>query len=239
MSRCRQIVGVISLLLATLPAVNAQSVTGQISGVAVDPAGAVIPGAVAQLTHDLSATIRKFTTEWNGSFIFTGLIPGTYSLRVTQPGFKVADQKNIVVAAQERVDLHEIRMEVGEVTSTVEVQSNAVHVATDSSDRSVSINLLQIQDTPTRGRNPVSLIMTLPGVQSTASNDYRGWNGGGIPGVNGGQQGQIILNMDGAASQDSGNLNTGYISPSIDAISEVKLLVSNYTANMAVGPPGN
>jgi len=229
-SRCRQIVGVISLLLATLPAVNAQSVTGQISGVAVDPAGAVIPGAVAQLTHDLSQTVRKFTTESNGSFIFTGLIPGTYSLRVTQPGFKVSDQKNIVVAAQERVDLHEVRMEVGEVTSTVEVQSNAVHVATDSSDRSVAINLLQIQDTPTRGRNPVSLIMTLPGVQSTASNDYRGWNGGGIPGVNGGRQGQIILNMDGAASQDSGNLNTGYINPSIDAIGEVKLLVSNYTA---------
>src|SRR5204863_3632719 len=46
----------------------------------------------------------------------------------------------------------------------------------------------------------------------------------------GGQQGQIILNMDGAASQDSGNLNAGYINPSIDAIGEVKLLVSNYTA---------
>ena len=36
--------------------------------------------------------------------------------------------------------------------------------------------------------------------------------------------------MDGAASQDSGNLNTGYINPSIDAIGEVKLLVSNYAA---------
>jgi len=47
--------------------------------------------------------------------------------------------------------------------------------------------------------------MTLPGTQSLAqSYDYRGWSGGGIPGVNGGQQGQIILNMDGAASQDSG-----------------------------------
>ena len=36
--------------------------------------------------------------------------------------------------------------------------------------------------------------------------------------------------MDGAASQDSGNLNAGYINPSMDAIGEVKLLVSNYTA---------
>ena len=146
-------------------------------------------------------------------------------------GFKTYEQKGITVAAQERVDLHEIALQVGDVATTVEVASDAVHVATDSSDRSVDINLKQIEDTPTRGRNPVSLIMTLPGTQSLAqSYDYRGWNGGGVPGVNGGQQGQIILNMDGAASQDSGNLNTGYINPSVDAISEVKLLVSNYTA---------
>jgi len=223
--------GIIFGLSALLTTASAQSVTGEISGIVVDPAGALVPGASVQLTHDLSQTAHKFVTESNGSFIFTGLVPGTYSLHVTQPGFKAADQKTITVAAQERVDLHEVRLEVGEVTSTVEVQSDAVHVATDSSDRSMSINLKQIEDSPTRGRNPVSLIMALPGVQALAqSYDYRGWNGGGIPGVNGGQQGQIILNMDGAASQDSGNLNTGYINPSVDSISEVKLLIENYTA---------
>jgi hypothetical protein len=218
-------------LLALLPTANAQSVTGGISGIVVDPAGSVVPGASVQLTHDLSHTVHAFVSEQNGSFIFTGLVPGTYTLRVTHPGFKAADQRAITVAAQERVDLHEVRLEVGEVTSTVEVQADAVHVATDSSDRSMDMNLKQILDDPTRGRNPVSLIMMMPGVQSLAqSYDYRGWNGGGIPGVNGGQQGQIILNMDGAASQDSGNLNTGYINPSVDSISEVKLLIENYTA---------
>lgn len=218
------------LFLFALPIANGQSVTGQISGVVVDPAGSLVPGATVQLTHDLSQTVRNFTTESTGAFIFTGLVPGAYSLRVTQAGFKTYDQKAITVAAQERVDLHEIRLEIGEVSSTVEVAANVVHVATDSSDRSIAINLQQIVDTPTRGRNPLNVIMTLPGVQTVASNDYRGWNGGGIPGVNGGQQGQIILNVDGAASQDSGNLNPGYISPSMDAISEIKLLTSNYTA---------
>ncbi len=230
MNRLRAFAGVLFLLLAALPAANGQSVTGQISGIVVDPAGAVVPGATVQLTHDLSQTAHKFTTETTGTFVFTGLVPGTYSLRVTQSGFKTYDQKGITVAAQERVDLHEIHLEVGEVTSTVEVSANVVHVATDSSDRSIAIDLHQIDDTPTRGRNPLNLIMTLPGVQQVASNDYRGWSGGGIPGVNGGQQGQVILNFDGAASQDSGNLNPGYISPSVDAIGEVKLLVTNYTA---------
>jgi len=222
--------GIIFLLLALLPAARAQSVTGQISGVVVDPAGALVPGAAVQLTHDLSQQVHKYTTESNGSFIFTGLVPGSYSLRVTLAGFKGYDQKGITVATQERVDLHEVHLQVGEVSSTVEVMASTVHVATDSSDRSIDINQHQIDDTPTRGRNPLSLIMTLPGVQTVQSLDYRGWSGGGIPGVNGGQTGQIILNMDGAASQDSGNLNPGYISPSVDAIGEVKLLVSNYTA---------
>ncbi len=213
-----------------LPAANAQSVTGQLSGTVTDSSGAIVGGASVHLIYDLSQTDRSFIAT-NGSFTFTGLVPGTYSVKISMPGFKTYEQKGITVAAQERVDLHEIALQVGDLATTVEVQANGVHVATDSSDRSVDISLKQIEDTPMRGRNPVSLIMTLPGTQSLAqSYDYRGWNGGGVPGVNGGQQGQIILNMDGAASQDSGNLNTGYINPSVDAISEVKLLVSNYTA---------
>ena len=217
-------------LLATLPTINGQSVTGQISGTVVDATGGAVVGATVHLIHDISQTDRTYTTSGSGGFFFTGLVPGTYTLKVNAAGFKVYEQKAISVATQERVDMHEVHLEVGEVTSTIEVQANAVHVATDSSDRSISINLKQIDDTPTRGRNPVNVIMTLPGVQTVASNDYRGWNGGGIPGVNGGQQGQIILNLDGAASQDSGNLNPGYISPSMDAVGEVKLLTSNYTA---------
>ena len=141
MNRLRVFAGVLFLLLAVLPAANGQSVTGQISGVVVDPAGAVIPGATVELIHDLSQTVRKYTTESNGSFIFTGLIPGAYSLRVAQPGFKTYEQKGITVAAQERVDLHELALVVGEVNSTVEVSANTVHVATDSSDRSIAIDL--------------------------------------------------------------------------------------------------
>ncbi len=230
MKPCRIFVGLLSLLLASLPAANAQSVTGQISGTVVDASGAAVAGAVVTLSNDLSKQERGYNTSSAGSFIFTGLVPGAYSLKVVARGFKNYEQRSIGVAAQERVDLHELALSVGDVTSTVEVTASAVHVATDSSDRSIAINLKQIDDTPTRGRNPVSVIMTLPGVQTVSSNDYRGWSGGAIPGVNGGQTGQLVLNMDGASSQDSGNLNPGYISPSMDAIGEVKLLVSNYTA---------
>ncbi|MGH9672717.1 MAG: carboxypeptidase regulatory-like domain-containing protein, partial [Bryobacteraceae bacterium] len=217
-------------VLAVTPALQGQSVTGQISGTVADQSGGAIGGATVQLTHVLSRQSRSFTTDTSGAFIFTNLVPGDYDVRVTMAGFRVHEQKGIAVTTQERINLHQIQLAVGEVTSTVEVQSSAMLVSTNSSDRSVALTQRQIMDTPTRGRNPLSLIMTLPGVQTVSSNDFRGWSGGGIPAVNGGRTGQIILNLDGVASQDSGNLNPGYLSPSIDAIDEVRLLVSNYTA---------
>lgn len=220
-----------TLLLGLSPAAaNAQGVTGQMSGTVTDASGGVLVGAVVRLRADFSQLDRNFTTGANGSFTFTNLVPGGYSIQVTAPGFKTYHQAGISLGTQERADLPDIMLQLGEVTNTVEVEANPVRVATDSSDRSIAIGLRQIEDTPTRGRNPLSLIMTLPGVQTLAGNDFRGWSGGGIPAVNGGRTGQVILNLDGVASQDSGNLNPGYLSPSIDAISEVRLLVSNYTA---------
>ena len=127
------------LLAVTLPPaiLNAQSVTGQVSGTVVDPAGAVIAGAQVQLTNDLTKQTRGFVSEQNGSFIFTGLVPGGYSLRIAQPGFKAYEERGIAVSSQERVDLHNLRLQVGDVNTAIEVSAQTVHVQTDGSDRSL------------------------------------------------------------------------------------------------------
>src|SRR5258708_19679270 len=230
--------GVIVLcLLAMLATINGQSVTGQISGTVTDPAGAVVVGVRVQLTNDVSQQVRDFTTEANGSFVFTGLVPGSYSLHIAQTGFRAYDEKAIIVAAEERVDLHNVRLSIGDINQTVEVSAQTVHVATDSSDRSVAVNLLQIQDTPIRGRDFLATIKALPGVQDLSAHDARGW-GVAMPTINGGQMGQTQLNIDGIAAQDSGNLNPGYMAPSVDAIGEVRLVVSNFTAEYGGRPGG-
>ena len=222
------------LLMAMLPSVllNAQSVTGQLSGTVTDPGGAIIAGAQVQLTNDLTKQTREFTSEQNGSFVFTGLVPGGYSLHIAQPGFKAFDERGITVSSQEKVDLHNLRLQVGDVNTAIEVSAQNVHVQTDSSDRSVGVNLIQLADTPVRGRDFLGSIKALPGVQDIGTHDQRGW-GQGMPQINGGQMGQTLLSLDGIASQDSGNLNPGYVAPSVDAIGEVKLVVSNYTPEYA------
>jgi hypothetical protein len=218
------------LLLASMPAANAQTVTGSVSGTVVDSGGAVVVGANVQLINDISRQTREYKTSGTGEFEFISMIAGGYSLKIVQPGFKTYEQKNVTISAQERVDLHTIKLTVGDVTTSIQVQSEAAHVATDSSDRSQNVNLQQIDDTPIRGRDFKAIVKTLPGVQDLDPHDSHGW-GTAVPTINGGQQGQVVVTLDGIVSQDSGNYTmNSTLSPSPDAIGEVKLLVSNYTA---------
>src|SRR5215813_43624 len=121
--RLRMILSILVCVLALLPALNGQSVTGQITGTVADSSGGALVGASVSLTNDISHQVRSFTTESNGSFVFTNLVPGAYSLKVSMAGFKVFEERNIIVSAQERVDLHEIHLSVVAVTCTNKVQA--------------------------------------------------------------------------------------------------------------------
>lgn len=217
------------LLWAALTA-GAQSVTGQISGSVVDSHGAAIAGASVQLTAELTRQTRHQATDSLGNFLFTNLVPAVYSVHIDHPGFKAYDQRSIEVGTEEKVALHDIKLAVGDVNTVVEVVAEAARVDTDSSDRSISINADQIANTPMSGRDYLSILRSLPGVQLAATNDRPGW-GATAPAVNGGQSGQFLVTLDGIASQDSGAPGTGgYLAPNVDAIGEVKVLVSNYSA---------
>ncbi|MBO0722654.1 MAG: carboxypeptidase regulatory-like domain-containing protein, partial [Blastocatellia bacterium] len=68
--------------MTAVSAAYSQSVTGQISGTVTDTTGGAIVSATIQLTHDLSKQVRTFTTDTNGTFVFTNLVPGDYSVRI-------------------------------------------------------------------------------------------------------------------------------------------------------------
>jgi hypothetical protein len=212
---------------------NGQSVTGQISGTVTDAGGAAISGAEAKLTSDLTKQVRTMTTSESGDFLFPNLVPGDYSIQITHPGFKTHAQHAISVSADEKVALHDIKLAVGDVNTTITVEAETAHVATDSSDRTININSTQVGNTPVRGRDWLGVLETLPGIVDLNTHDVPGWNSG-MPTVNGGQTGQVLISLDGAASQDSGCFTgttcTGYMAPSIDAIAEVKVMVSNFSA---------
>ena len=218
------------VLLSTSAALNAQGLTGQISGEITDPSQSSMVGADVQIVNRENAQTRVTKTDSRGHFVFTELLPGTFKLTVSAPGFKKHEQQEIVVTATERVTLPRIAMQLGSITDTVSVTAESAVVQTESAERSGLISARQMKELPLKGRSYLGTAKLLPGIIDTASRESPGWND--LVGINisGTRAGSIDLNLDGITSLDTGSNVGPYLAPSIDAVAEVKVLLSNYQA---------
>ncbi len=216
-----------ALILCTPSRVSGQGLSGQISGHVDDTSGRPIVACTVQLTNDLTKQVREMQTDSTGGFVFVELLRGNYSVRVVQPGFRPHEEKAIEVSANERVSLSPIKLQLGDVASTVTVQGDQARVQTASSERAGLISASQIENTPLRGRDYIGLLKLLPGVVDVVTRDAPG---GSMATVNGGLNGQVLVTIDGVVSQDSGASGNTQYQPSVDAIGEVKVLLTNYQA---------
>jgi hypothetical protein len=231
------------LLTAILPTASGQSMTGQISGTVLDPQSAVIPGATVTLTNALTGQTREVKSGTQGEFIFTQLLAGTYEVNVNAPGFKVYQQKNIKLSANESIALRQVQLEIGTTSETVEVSASVARVETQSSERTGLISTTQVAElAASANRNFISLLKVIPGVYIPP--DQGVTNVGGPPGnqyeIMGGRSGQTVVTLDGVVDADTTmNASTsGYVNPNVDAISEMKVMLTNYTAEYGVRSGG-
>jgi len=183
-------------LIALAPSAKAQTTTGQITGVVMDSTGASVVGAKVTLPRDLTKETRDFTSDTAGRFTFTGLIPGVFSVRIEQSGFRTYERLSIAVGTEENVDLANLKLEVGQINQTVEVISDNARVEADSSTHAISLSEVQVTDMPTEGRNYLNLLRNMPGAVQTSTSDTRGWQAGGAPGING-SPGLMVVTLDG------------------------------------------
>ncbi len=220
-----------SLALACLlTGASAQGLTGQISGSLTDPNGGVVPGARVEVINQETAQARTVTSDSEGNFVVTQLLPGTYSIAVTAGGFKKFEKRNIPLTANERVDVHRLELEVGDVSQTVTVTAEQAFVKTESAERAGLIDEQQIQGIALKGRDYMGLVRLLPGVVDTANREAPGWNNLVGVNINGSRTGTLNLTLDGVSSLDTGSQQGPYLAPGIDAIGEVKVLLTNYQA---------
>ncbi|MBV9226966.1 MAG: TonB-dependent receptor, partial [Acidobacteriaceae bacterium] len=224
-------VAAIAIGLAGLCArTSAQGLTGQISGSVTDPNGGAIANATVQIVSTQTSQSRSATTDSEGRFVFTELLPGTYSLTIENPGFKKYEQTGISVTATERVTLPTIVLQLGSVSETIAVEGQVAAVQTESSERAGLITSREMQEIPLKGRSYIGTTRLLPGVIDTANRESPGWNDLVGININGTRAGSIDLTLDGITSLDTGSLTGPYLAPSIDAVAEVKVLLSNYQA---------
>ena len=108
--------------------------TAQISGVAKDQSGAVLPGVEITATQADTGAARSAVTNETGAYVFPNLPIGPYKLEASLPGFRTFVQTGIVLQVNSSPTIN-VTLEVGQVTEQVQVEANAALVETRNSRR--------------------------------------------------------------------------------------------------------
>ncbi|HEY6763242.1 MAG TPA: carboxypeptidase regulatory-like domain-containing protein [Candidatus Sulfotelmatobacter sp.] len=151
-------------MLLSIPAFAQTSVAqGSIQGSVTDPSGAVIGGAKVIISNKATGQVSTTTTSSSGAYNSGGLIPGDYVVRVEARGFKTSQ---LPVTVQVTVTASgNIKLEVGQESTVVEVQGASVAVNTEQATVQGVLTGEQIDNLPVNGRNFLDLAQLEPGVQ--------------------------------------------------------------------------
>src|SRR5690242_11502505 len=153
------------VLLTAVFSAYSQSTTS-LRGTVSDSQGGVIPGAVVTLTNHDTGLARQVVSDAVGNYAFLQIAPGTYSIKVENPGFSIATHDNIKLLVNTPATL-DLRLEVGNATETVNVTAETA--ATNTVDASVGnpFSERQVRQLPLETRNVVELLSLQPGVTPT------------------------------------------------------------------------
>lgn len=190
----------------------AQNTAGSINGVVQDAQGAVIPGAKVALTNEAQgAVIRELATSPEGSFVFTPVLPGSYTISVEAPGFKKYVQSGITLDVSDKLALPPVKLEVGATGESVTVEAEAVQLQTVTAERSGVVTGRQMVDLALNGRNMTGLLKTVEGANIDTNN------------FNGQRTDQMNYTVDGQTFIDSGVNALTVQRINVDSIAEFKV----------------
>src|SRR5215471_21811369 len=214
---------VFALLLLALQA-SPQVTTGSIAGSVVDPQGGVIPNAKVSLTNVAqgAGSTREVTSSGEGSFLFSPVLPGVYTLTVEVMGFKKYTQSGITMNVNDRMGLPPIVLEVGTTGESVSVEASAIVLETVTAERSGVVTGRQMVDLGLNGRNFTGLLRTVPG--SSADNS------GTTNDINGQRNIQNNYTVDGQTVTDIGTNAQNAYRVNVDAIAEFKVSTNSQGA---------
>jgi Carboxypeptidase regulatory-like domain/TonB-dependent Receptor Plug Domain len=226
------IVGVFTVVscLVWVPNLYAQGAgNSTVIGTVGDNSG-IIPGAVVTLTETATGVVRTSTTNETGTFRFAALPPGVYALKVTLDNFKPITVDNFTVDAGAIRDLGKLTLVPGNLEETVEVKAEVTPVQVSTSARVASVTADQLQNIQMKGRDIYGFLAVVPGVQdSNFSRDFTSWTSANNITINGAPVTSNNIMIDGIAQRDEYGTNA-FVNPNIDAIGEVQVVATGYTA---------
>ena len=181
---------------------------GELTGRVTDSTGAVVSGVEVKLTNSATGEVRTTTTTPAGTYNFPALpIVGSYTLEVTNKGFKSVKVQN-VVATVGQITTRDVKLEVGAATEQVTVEAGAQLVQTEDSSLSESVNRRVWEDMPLEDRNSNDFIGLLAGAEPSVVSQVVADRG---PAVNGTRPGSGNFMVEGYSNNDQGQGGGGTV----------------------------
>ncbi len=229
-------VPLLSCLLCLLAgAIFAQEFRGQISGRVTEASGAAVPNATVTVTNAATNSTTTATTNENGEYVVLYLTPGQYSVTVEAKGFKKSIRQNIEVRIGDKLAL-DVALEVGAVTDSVNITSDAPLLETTSASSGQVIDQRRISELPLSDGNPFTLARVAPGIAYTGDLRFsRAFDNGGTSSiVADGAPGRNEFTLDGVPNMASGGgLGRVAFVPPADAVQEFKVETAAYDGQTA------
>ncbi len=219
------------LLLACGTDGFSQQFTGGIRG-AVRDANGVIPGATVIVTNEGTAVARDTVTNEVGEYSFPALVPATYTVRTSLPGYKTFERRGIRITTQQFVTL-DLLLEVGAVEESITVTADAPLVETANASVGGVLDRESLEELPAPGRNAFMIGVMVPTVLAVGEPRFNrqqdqmvssqiSLGGGGVQANNYTLDGVPITDMRGFP----------VLNPTIEAIEGVKVQVHTFDAEM-------
>ncbi|MGB7743890.1 MAG: carboxypeptidase regulatory-like domain-containing protein, partial [Terracidiphilus sp.] len=223
--------------------------TAIVTGIVEDSTGARIPGAALRLVNSQTGTVNDATTNQDGIFLLPGVIPGAYTLEIARDGFATAQIAGLILNVGDTRSLL-IRMEIGPVKQTVEIDASDLSSVSAGASVSTVINRKFVANIPLNGRSFQDLISMTPGVNTQSPQAMgEGFGAHGDFSVNGQQPDDNSYTVDGVSADIGAGLLIGHQKlassgsaagttalgttqslVSIDDLQEFRVLTSTYSA---------
>ena len=218
------------LCLLTAGAAIGQESRGSIGGRVTDSTGSGVPNASVGIVNSETNYLTRTKSGDSGLFEVTLLNPGNYTVTVEASGFKKAIQTGVNVTVAGRAQL-ELRLELGQVTESIEVKADVPLLDTVSASGGRLLDRKQIMELPFNDLNPFVLVALAPGMQWTGvPGNRRPFDIRGSSGFNtSGGVGQNEYMIDGTPVTGS-DRRVGFIPPS-DSVEEFRLETSPFDAS--------
>jgi hypothetical protein len=224
-------------MLISVP-VCAQVSGGTFTGTVSDASGAVIPNAQVTFKNAATGVTRTTTTNAEGIYTVSNLLPAAYDITVSAQGFSTEVQSGITLTVG-AVEALNFSLRIGQVTEQVQVTSEAPAVQLASSSLAATVESNTVRELPLNGRDWASLAQLQPGVAVVHSQDKITNPGGHARGlgtqmsINGARPTQNSYRLNGLIVNDYSNAGPGNAlgqNLGVDAIQEFSVLTSNYSS---------